>query len=552
MTPFLYTVDGGCRQGPADLWCTYAAIRTLTWLGADWSGQSAAADQLRACQNPDGGYAWQRGLPSDVWATYYCTQALADMGLAPTRLGDLRAWLETTRDGGFAMTPGQHPDVWATYYACRSYTEILDAEIPDRASLRHWLAGLQRADGGLGWYPDGTESDVRACYYAAVAWRMAFGAQPPPWDATLLVQWIQDRQADEGGFRFSDESPQACLWATFRAVRALDALDARPRRVERCIEWIMARRVDGGAFVRWADYDQPDVWACFSAVGALHTLGVKVDDETAEFIRGCQLPAGGFTYRAPAEAADSLATSAALIAGKLSSADWLRAAHMPYEGGVMYMPGRGAELRCTLWALSALAAVGGQPLDADRIGGWLRLIQNSDGGFGLWHGRASDLVATACAVETAELLGPAATAMINVPAARQFVAACRQGDAFRTTPAGAVTASATAQGLRSLRLLGRSEQAAGLVPALDRFASAIGGFAAVPRGIPDLVSTYQVALTRQQFGLPTPGLDRFLERIRTPDGGYAWSPLLRRDGGPLAYCLGTALSAAAPLPRLNL
>ena len=76
----LPTADGGARQPEADLWCSYAATRTLRWLGAQPDNPAAVADYLRSRQNHDGGFAWQRGLPSDVWASYYCAQTLHDLG----------------------------------------------------------------------------------------------------------------------------------------------------------------------------------------------------------------------------------------------------------------------------------------------------------------------------------------------------------------------------------------------------------------------------------------------------------------------------------------
>ena len=35
--------DGGARQGEADLWCSYAAIRTLRWLGGQIRHPDGAA-----------------------------------------------------------------------------------------------------------------------------------------------------------------------------------------------------------------------------------------------------------------------------------------------------------------------------------------------------------------------------------------------------------------------------------------------------------------------------------------------------------------------------
>ncbi|MFY1587098.1 prenyltransferase/squalene oxidase repeat-containing protein [Micromonospora sp. WMMD734] len=564
-TTIVRTGDGGVRQGGADLWCTYAAVRTLAWLGRRPGDVDACVEYLRSCQNHDGGFAWQRGLPSDVWATYYCTQALRDLGAEVPRVAELTRWLPTLQhdSGGFAMMPGQHPDVWATYYALRTAREVLSVEPADVGALRDWLGRLQHADGGLGWYPGATGADVRACYYGAMAWRAASGTAAPPWTPALLT-WINQRQTPAGGYAFADPDSAPCLWATFRAVRALDALGGRPERAADCRAWIAARATPAG-YLRWDGYRTADVWAGFSAVGALQTLDVPVPLAASipEFLASCELPEGGFTYRHSAMAGDSLATAAALLLETVQArpdaeavtgyADWLVRAHLPYEGGVMYMPGRGAEVRCTLWAVAGLKAAGRGLPEADRVVDWCRRIQNSDGGFGYWEGRASDMAATASAAEVVTELG-AAVDVLNTRMLGAFVASCATPQGYRHTPQGPVSCAATAQAARVLDLIGESEAAARAAGQLAGFASRLGGFAAAERGVPDLVSTYQAVLTHQVLGQPVDvvGLDRFLDKTRVGSAGYAWGPLSRRSGGVLATAMGTRLATGARLPRLNL
>src|SRR5436305_5870883 len=89
----------------------------------------------------------------------------------------------------------------------------------------------------------------------------------------------------------------------------------------------------------------------------------------------------------------------------------------------MYMPGRGAEIRCTLWGLSA-GAFRDEPRARRTIGEWLARLQNPDGGFGYWHGRGSDLVSTASAVEIARLLD--AGSVLDRAGLTAFVERCRK------------------------------------------------------------------------------------------------------------------------------
>jgi prenyltransferase beta subunit len=463
------------------------------------------------------------------------------------------------------MTQGQPSDVWATYYAARTHREILARPIPRATALARWLTALSTPDGGLTWQPGHGAPDVRAVYYAV----QAAHALPSPdhleWDQGRIVGWLQSRQARIGGFTFVDgDAP--CLWATFRAVRALDRLSARPARGHDVVRWIQNRRLPGGGFARWADYPHADVWAGFSAVGALSTLGHPLDpiaaEELASFLLGCRLPAGGFTYRHPDHAGDALATAAALLLERWSSdasgrlARWLRAAHLPYEGGVMYMPGRGAEVRCTLWAISALRHARRRQLDADQLTAWFQHIRNPDGGYGYWHGRGSDLVATVSVIEALDQLDrPGSQEAAETTAG--FIRRCRTAEGFGFVPGQEVTAASTAQGIRALALLDRPLPATEAEQLLARYSSRLGGYGQHPRQPPDLVSTYQVVRTQQVVGLPVDraALSRFVARIQLPDGETAWS-VLGSSGGVLARCLGHHLDHAAQtdhrLPALNL
>jgi prenyltransferase beta subunit len=566
------TSDGGARQGPPDLWCTYAAVRTLRWLGVRPASSPATARVLSGHQNADGGFAWQRGLPSDAWATYYCTQALEDLGWPVAHRSELASWLDQTRHcgGGFAMTPGQSPDVWATYYATRTMREILDRPIGGPERLRQWLAALQRDDGGLSWSPQSMESDVRACYYGTVTWRAAFNDAAPPWRVADLARWIQARQCDAGGLNFAADGQGSCLWATFRGVRALAALDGRGGAAwsgaDRCADWIVSRQLGDGGFSRW-DGDRPaDVWACFSAVGALQTLGRQVPelDRVIGFVESCALPEGGFTYREPEAAGDSLATAAMLLVGAAeedagdrvpldAAARWLHQAHLPYEDGVMYMPGRGAEVRCTLWAVSALAHAGRPSLDGDRLTGWLRRLQNADGGWGYWQGRASDVSSTVSALEVLAALDRPLWG-IDTAAAGEFLRSCHDANGYGPTPGAAGSCAATAQAARAWFLLGDPGFARTEAATLEAYASNLGGYASRERGVPDLVSTYQSVLTRQRLDLPVDDASRrrFLDKVRLGRHGYAWSPLSRTPGGSLASALGTLLDHTPMLVPLNL
>jgi hypothetical protein len=550
--------SSGVVAGESDLWCTYAAVRTLKWLDrlSDLDSPEAVAGFLGARRNPDGGYAWSAGMSSDAWATYYCTQAMRDLrqtgGSSANRPGASWVWSVHNDDGGFAMTPGQASDVWATYYAVCTLVEIYGQRPP--ATLRGWMSRLQADDGGLCWSPAHAKSgrsDVRACYYAITAWSTASSAGDGlPWDRERLTAWLKGRQSGAGGFTFAHGDDTDCLWAAFRATSALSRLGERPADRDGCVAWVRGRLQPGESFTRWPGYPVQDVWAAFCAVGTLIHLGDDVGDiadQVAAALLSFRSPGSGFTYRTPELASDVLTTSAHVLSGLPSETQagklirWLEGCMLPNEDGIMYMPGRGSEVRCTLWALCAGAFAGDSPA-LMRIANWLiGAIQNPDGGLGYWEGRGSDMVSTCAGAEILSLTGGDPAVWAAGIAA--FVSSCHVAPGqYANVPGGRPTLRATLQALRTLRRVGDAD-AVPVSHALARHRVRGGGFANEGSRLPDLLSTYEATLTADMFGLDVDlgHIARFLDSVRAGGGGFAWTPLMKVSGGPLADCLGRRL-----------
>ncbi|WP_213454383.1 prenyltransferase/squalene oxidase repeat-containing protein [Rhizomonospora bruguierae] len=522
--------------GEPDLWCTYAAVRTLSWLdrAGRTPGLESTSEFIRGRRNPDGGYAWSRGMPSDAWATFYCTSTLADLHQPLPDLAGTARWLDSSWSGdAYAMTPGQQPEVWATHFATRTMVEVCAADVPDADRLLSWLGALQTRDGGLTWTPEHAvagDADVRAAYYGLAAWRALHSRHPvpPPWNVAALLRWLRARQSPTGAFRFDADADTDCMWATYRAVAALGLLGARP-----AIDptgWITARRLPGGGFTRWSGYPVADVWASFCAVGALRWIGELppgTADAVERRIAELSCAGGGFTYREPALAADALTVAATVLASDGRDAAglrrWLEHCRLPNEGGIMYMPGRGAEIRCTLWALAA-GAFAGDPATGAAIGEWLTRLHNPDGGFGCWHGRGSDLVSTAAAVGVAELTG---TRMVDAGRVAAYVGGEPPSDGLRP-------------GLQTARILAWAghREPRRVSALLDAHRVSGGGWAARGNRMPDLLSTYEAVLTADRFGIAVDAapLAAFLARTACGDA-VAWSPLAPAGTDPLARCL---------------
>ncbi|AGZ35250.1 MAG: prenyltransferase/squalene oxidase repeat-containing protein [Pseudomonas sp.] len=555
----------GLANGQPDLWCTYAAIRSLAWVERLDAVDSLALQRyIQSRRNRDGGFAWSKGMPSDAWATFYCTQTLQDLGIAVDRSEETAHWLHSLFDGeAYAMCPGQTADVWATHYALRTLIEVCAGKVAEVQALYTWLGGLQCANGGLSWSADFAQrnhADTRACFYGVMAARAlaSQGLPAPDWNIDKLIGWLQAQQTDSGGFRFSEAADVPCLWATYRATASLAVLQAEPLGRSECIAWIASLVGPTGAFVRWSGYDGEDVWAAFCAVGTLKALNEPLGhlaDDVARFIASLAVPEGGYTYRRQDDAADVLTTAAAILGGALPPARqaealrWIEGCQMPNEPGVMYMPGRGAEVRCSNWALAA-GAFADLPASRGAIGQWLATLQNPDGGFGFWEGRGSDMVSTASAVAVLRQLND--DAGVDLAQLEAFVASCRKSGGHATYPRGQATLRASLQALGCLAFIGQDVRQA-VMPLLEAHKVPQGGFANQGRRIPDLLSTYQAMALMSDLDITCDlaHLRFFLGKIRS-EQGYAWSPLYLPGHDALSTCLGRLLEAFAEGKRQRL
>ncbi|WP_315718618.1 MULTISPECIES: prenyltransferase/squalene oxidase repeat-containing protein [unclassified Bradyrhizobium] len=468
-------------------------------------------------------------------------------------------------NGGFAMIAGQEPDVWATYYAARLFHEIVRAKIPAQAELLTWLRSLQLPDGGLTWCPGHRQSDVRAVYYAVNALKALQQRPDLPWQGHELLKWMQSRQAETGAFCFHANAAP-CMWATFRATSALRALGWSPAEPEACREWILGQLTPEG-FTRWEGSAQSDVWANFSAVGALAALDSKLEAAQADVVRRSvirtSVPSGGLNYRPIALASDALTTASAVMIACINSprhpsietlCEWLQTAHTPWEGGVMYMPGRGAEVRCSLWAVSALRLAGRRLREEGRLVEWIRELQNPDGGFGYWVGRGSDMTSSMSAVAILTSLGRDANNEIDHRSLTGFVMRCLRPDGAAATPRGLSSGSATAQASYILHSLGQRDLAEKTANCLGEL-SIMSGFRETRASLPSLYATYQALLAYGQndrLPMSSSSLDRFLAKLVSKTGEIGWTPLQQSGQDPLAVALFTLLKRKADDPAFSL
>ena len=542
----------GVSPETSDLWCTYAAIRSLSWLNKlDLiSDSEVIAHYLKLRQNSDGGFGWMHGMPSDAWATYYCTQALRDLGHLPGRdLSSVENWTTGCQndDGGFGMQPGQDSDIWATYFCVRTLVELSNKQ--PHLSIIGYLETLQGSDGSLSWTPGDNDGDVRACYYGAVAATHVSG-ENPNWNKGSLIRWLRQSQQKDGGFTFKTGDTTSCMWATFRATAALRILGSHPENPNACIEWVISQQLHDDAFVRWPDYPIADVWAQFCAVGTLLQLDYPIErlaDGIASRIMSFRIPGAGFTYREPESAADVLSTSAAVIMGSGSGdqvgkwISWLKNCILPNENGIMYMPGRGSEIRSTLWALCA-GNMFSDSSTSKLVTSWLRGVQIRGSAFGYWEGRGADIVSTSAAVEILDAFGEQLEPLGKMWVLK-FVERCRMGSSsYANVPGGFPTLRASLQAIRIRYLLNKDNTVGNVEEVLECFRVPGGGYANSGNRFPDLLSTYEAvrAIDETRLHLDEQHISRFLASIDHGTRSYGWTPM-SPSGGSLAATLGYLL-----------
>ena len=162
------------------------------------------------------------------------------------------------------------------------------------------------------------------------------------------------------------------------------------------------------------------------------------------------------------------------------------------------------------------------------------------------------MTATISVLESMQLLN-VSLAEIEHDRVVHFLQSCSTDQGIKYSPHGDITLSTTCQGIRGFWLLGMPDNGQKYLPIISAHASRIGGYAAQPGGVPDLLSTYQAILTQQTLGLAweSDSVRRFLNKVRQTTGWYSWTPLSREDAGPLATCLGLLLDQAIQTDQLQ-
>ncbi len=542
-----YEADGGFRSTFSDVWCTYAAVKTLSYLNSRPKDPNKCMEFLLRNQNLDGGFGWKTGVYSDAWSTHYALEALRELGFDnESAIERACEWiLKCYNDkGGFGMTPNQHPDLWATFYAVETLHD-LRYDIPNSSKKRivEWISKRKCECGGYSWYT-GYIPDMRATFYAI----MTLNYLDSNLTDSKTIEWIFSCQLPDRGFSFGDDYPVSDIWATSMAIRSLNILDYKFSREEtkELVTFLLDLQTYEGGFKRWKTEVNADIWATYHTVNALKFLNLNLlsdinVNKLLEFVLNCQRDDGGFLYH-PVYGSDIVATFTSLMCLKflghydsnikIPAIRWLKNRQNPNEGGLEYMPARGAEVKCTLLGVIVLFIFGYSPkeiVDINRCVDWIKSLQNDDGGFGWWSGRGSDLESTCFVLEFLRFFNERPRSLTKCI---EFLEKCKKPDSsYSLVPRGEASLIATCYGVRACLALdiGFDKRSIDYILSCRK---SDGSFSNRPREKSDLISTYNAIslLTNIKPNIEWVSQARdFILSCRNTDGGFGVFPNFPSD-----------------------
>ena len=269
--------DGGFsgREGGSDLYYTGFAVRALAILGALTADDcEKIARYLRSCQRLE-------VTVIDLVSWLYCALAIqAAAGIDVLQEFD-RNWPERlarilesfrTRDGGYAKThEGAQGSTYHSFLVALCY-ELIDHKLPYPGKLVQFVLDRQRDDGGFVEIGPMKRSGTNPTA-AAVAILQMQGALDDEMRSDV-ADFLREVRSTEGGFQANTRIPFADGLSTFTGLLTaqdlgLEGLLDPPR----ALEFIRALELPSGGF-KGADWDPAsDVEYTFYALGTLALLG---------------------------------------------------------------------------------------------------------------------------------------------------------------------------------------------------------------------------------------------------------------------------------------
>lgn len=356
----------------SDVHSTYHAIKSYQLIGSSPSNVTAVSDFLKRAQNPDGGFGLQTNNKKGIYWTSKITvtqDAIEGLAILAKEADNPQAALSFVQGLQLISSGGYVNDVSVIATSASYTSSALDtiyalAGTPiNITSAAEYLHSLETVDGGFRLKPTSTVRSLMGTYYAVYG--LSLLGHVPAYSSTTL-NYVLNPSSRDGYGGTPGEVPS--LRETFDAVYAQMLMGNYPSDVQGITDYIESYRNPDGGFGLTGSFTE----STLRVAETYNLLGIPFPNpsETISFLKGLQLPNGGFV-KFPGD------TTAYIVS--------------------------------TYRAIRALEILGSHPDDVSGAISFIQGIQNGDGGFGGFLGDTSDVTSTYRAIRALNILGSSAT-----------------------------------------------------------------------------------------------------------------------------------------------
>ena len=214
-------------------------------------------------------------------------------------------------DGGFGGREGSS-DLYYTSFAVRSLGMLGGMSTDEAKSVGQFLAGFT--------WPELGTIDLMNWLYTALAVQVFGGGdllenEEPDWPKRIADKLEQVR-TDDGGYAKSEEGAAGSTYHSFLVTLTYELLGMAPPRPNRLIQFIYDRQRDDGGFVEIAPMKNSGTNPTAAAVGLMSIVGgldKELCEDIRDFLKETWSAEGGFQANKRIAFADGLSTFTGLL-----------------------------------------------------------------------------------------------------------------------------------------------------------------------------------------------------------------------------------------------
>ena len=236
--------------------------------------------------------------------------------VAPERLERHRRFLLTQQlpDGGFRGREGES-DLYYTGFAVRALAVSGGLDVTDRERVSDFLSTQRPTELGV--------IDLLSWLYSALVVQAAGGAdllsEAPSDFADLIAAKLEATRVEDGGYAKSTEGSAGSTYHSFMVSLTYELIGRKPPRPNRLIQFLYDRQRDDGGFVEIAPMKRSGTNPTAAAVALLNSLGGMehdIADDVQGFLTDVVSTEGGFQANTRIPFADGLSTFTGLLTTK--------------------------------------------------------------------------------------------------------------------------------------------------------------------------------------------------------------------------------------------